>query len=99
MNRYIWIIKSNYHGENAQGNILGVHYSKSSAFQHFNMVRDDRWKRAKIAWDTGPENQDPPGMWGPDTMWASFYVNDPKNPETVEMIRWDMKMRKAKVKK
>ena len=84
--KYAYLVKSNYIGENAQGHVLGVHGSKASAFFHFNMLRDDRKKRAKLGWSHGPEIS-PKDLKGMRWVIASFYVQDSKYPEVVELTR------------
>lgn len=91
--KYVYLVQSNYKGENAQGNVLGVHSSRAGAFEHFNDIRDDRQRRSKIAWDNGPM-QDPAEERKYRWQLASFYVADERWPEIVELTRRSVCRRK-----
>lgn len=95
--KYVYIVKSNYYGDHAQGNILGVHSSLPSARKHFFLVKTDRERRAELAWYR--TEQDMAGAYlpkkyeGPSRELSSFYVDDKKNPEIVELLRWRVSCR------
>ena len=84
--KYIYLVKSNYHGDNAQGNVLGAHSSLPSARDHYDDILKDRMKRSKIAWQAGADNT-PEEFVGPSRRMAAFYVIDDTHPETVEILK------------
>lgn len=93
--KYVFIVKSNYHGKHAQGNILGVFSTRLGAQEHFDAVLKDRAKRADIAWRVGAAKE-PKDIHQFEWRLAALYVNDPDNAETVELLRHAVSQRKRK---
>lgn len=96
--KYVYIVKSNYYGPNAQGNILGVFRSKTRAMAHFKVILDDRTERCgheygvqhknKIAWVQEYKLADlPESMREPQFCFAAFYVAGDPESEKVELLR------------
>lgn len=92
----MWIVKSNYHGENAQGNILGVFKTFRKGNAHFQHVLEDRKQRIvgwygvqwhmKLCWEMDNEQRPPYAV--PEIRCKAFYVGGDKESELVELLRW-----------